>query len=742
MFNNSHDTALVDSFNDEDDKLSKAIDGDSDRDEKREGEGEETDQDGNHVDGQYRISQSHEWGWESKLHQEERHKSIGGALMRGAETKSPRKNEDDIQESYKENLPQYFSDVQNIFQEVRYFTKLSVGASMLGKTRENLPLQSFPGDFSQYLTHHREQEKDSGLTTLDMSRLRCRLLDPVMIELSANAEHMDRRLGNIVRMVQQCYTDTIEHLDDALQQAHSRIRRLTTDAQTADDEVAKLLDASLILERELGKCEEAKKELLLKHERERERLADEIGWLSVSVERERNRWRQYDALRRTDPTATSASTVAADGGAVQQDTSMHLSHTLPPASPAATTSDSVVGLSSPLASSRNTGTAATVSSPRSMPTSTISTPTKQLTQRQARDLIEEIYTSKTNFDARCQENRLPRETMEQHLYTYLTQKYGLKQIILEHAAALIQAIKRHGTADNDLAVFGRILRNEIDEEFRFVQRQLKETVVELLRVYLRGKYPLKVDSDIQNMLQRRFDGLVLLQEEEWVDIIKYMYNREDSVRVITRVRREIAAGNTSVTMAEIVPESIRQQQSPHVSGGISNSSSRITYRSFVQVLLDFQLRSHERFLRRFVRLFRQQDHDRNGVLDELQFRSLLLAINAERSEEDIDVLLETVDPFNNQHITFSECVALLSAELLQLAVQQQQEQENQKKRRSFGNVSPRQSPVAATTGKSPSSEQVTTKKNNSDRNTNARDLLSSPDAPSPPLSYAAAAAAK
>ena len=36
------------------------------------------------------------------------------------------------------------------------------------------------------------------------------------------------------------------------------------------------------------------------------------------------------------------------------------------------------------------------------------------------------------------------------------------------------------------------MHHEIDEEFRFVQRQLKETVQELLRVYLRGKYQTKV----------------------------------------------------------------------------------------------------------------------------------------------------------------------------------------------------------------------------------------------------------
>ena len=72
--------------------------------------------------------------------------------------------------------------------------------------------------------------------------------------------------------------------------------------------------------------------------------------------------------------------------------------------------------------------------------------------------------------------------MEQHMYTFLNQKYGLKNLIIEWATALINGIKKFSSEDNDVAVFGKILRNECDEEFRFVQAQVKETISELLKV--------------------------------------------------------------------------------------------------------------------------------------------------------------------------------------------------------------------------------------------------------------------
>jgi hypothetical protein len=63
--------------------------------------------------------------------------------------------------------------------------------------------------------------------------------------------------------------------------------------------------------------------------------------------------------------------------------------------------------------------------------STIIGPTgaRVLTKKMMKDVIEEIYESKTNFDKKCIEAKLPRETMEQHMYTFLNQKYGLKVYI-------------------------------------------------------------------------------------------------------------------------------------------------------------------------------------------------------------------------------------------------------------------------------------------------------------------------
>lgn len=62
------------------------------------------------------------------------------------------------------------------------------------------------------------------------------------------------------------------------------------------------------------------------------------------------------------------------------------------------------------------------------------------------------------------------------MYTFLNQRYGLKNLIIEQAASIINGIKKYSKEDHQVALFGKILRNECDEEFRFIQMHVSETL--------------------------------------------------------------------------------------------------------------------------------------------------------------------------------------------------------------------------------------------------------------------------
>ena len=80
-----------------------------------------------------------------------------------------------------------------------------------------------------------------------------------------------------------------------------------------------------------------------------------------------------------------------------------------------------------------------------------------------------------------------------------------------------------------------------------------------------------------------------------------------------------------------------------------------------QIVLDFQLATHEKYIKKFITLFKKLDGDTNGILNEEEFRQLVTMIRVAASEEDVERLLQIVDPYNNQQITFSECLSLLSS---------------------------------------------------------------------------------
>lgn len=63
-----------------------------------------------------------------------------------------------------------------------------------------------------------------------------------------------------------------------------------------------------------------------------------------------------------------------------------------------------------------------------------------------------------------------------------------------------------------MAVFGKILRNECDEEFRFVLSQVRETVVELLRLQIKNKYPLKLANEITKILDEKTQSSIAEDE--------------------------------------------------------------------------------------------------------------------------------------------------------------------------------------------------------------------------------------
>ena len=111
------------------------------------------------------------------------------------------------------------------------------------------------------------------------------------------------------------------------------------------------------------------------------------------------------------------------------------------------------------------------------------------------------------------------------MYTYLNQKYGLKSLIIEWAGTIINGVRTYLKDDHDVTLFGKILKNECDEEFRFIQMHVKETLYNLLKLNLREKHHLKSEGEIVQLADQICQAGI--DEWQWKKIINKMYDSED-----------------------------------------------------------------------------------------------------------------------------------------------------------------------------------------------------------------------
>ena len=275
-----------------------------------------------------------------------------------------------------------------------------------------------------------------------------------------------------------------------------------------------------------------------------------------------------------------------------------------------------------------------------------------------------MYTQKVKFDKKCTENKVGKETLEQFMYTYLNQKYGLKPLIVEWAAAIINGVKTYIKEEHDVALFAKILKNECDEDFRFIQMHVKDTLVSLVKVMLKDKHPLKSEKDIQKMLDQIEKGKI--EDWMWLKILEKMYEERDAQILQERIRDLIETRSRNQPdhlNAQSVKKMTREELNNQVVSG-ARQSSKLQYTDFKKIILDFQLQEHERFLIKFTNLFKSVDNDQDGVISEVQFKDLLRMMNVLQTEDDIEQLLAQVDPFNNKKMTYSEVVLVLSSHMV------------------------------------------------------------------------------
>ena len=302
---------------------------------------------------------------------------------------------------------------------------------------------------------------------------------------------------------------------------------------------------------------------------------------------------------------------------------------------------------------------------------------KILSKKQMHDFIDEIYDSKMEYDKVCSENHLKKESMEHYMYKFLNNKYGLKNLVIEWSSSIITGIKMYSSTDSDINLFSKILKNKIEEGQKLVIIKLKSTIKELYDMYIKNKSRLNPnkgksklnEKEIENILNS-FNENILLNEDEWKNIIKSIYNEDEYKILIKYIINKISDKN-DIEKKNYIKNLMSKKKSQVTREDFDFANKKklplkICYKEFVNILTGYQITYREKYLSNLHKLFIKCDEECVGVLNENGFKKLLNSIDfiQKLGNDYSKKLLYKIDPHSYNNITFTEIVNLFSKEMV------------------------------------------------------------------------------
>ena len=141
-----------------------------------------------------------------------------------------------------------------------------------------------------------------------------------------------------------------------------------------------------------------------------------------------------------------------------------------------------------------------------------------------------------------------------------------------------------------------------------------------------------------------------------------MKTENEILKIVENIAKGYIKGN-------VVYELIRKMYNEKHSEILENKvrlflgkKDKILFSEFQKIVLDFQLISHEKYLTKMVNQFHQFDLNSKGFIDRIAFLNLLKSMDVE--EHEAKEILNSADPFKTNIISFSDCISIFAAHLV------------------------------------------------------------------------------
>lgn len=288
------------------------------------------------------------------------------------------------------------------------------------------------------------------------------------------------------------------------------------------------------------------------------------------------------------------------------------------------------------------------------------TPTLSISKKVLLSTLKEIYnyhkeTNKNNF-----QNRIPEKNFKYSIESFLMKKYGVKSIVDNYLNQIYISIEKFSTEESEINLFKKILTNKIDENSYETYNELKEICESVLMNYIKEMNPYAPINEIEKKFSEKKRNFI--SSNEWRHILSIIFSNDYNV-IFSQIIEFINIKNQNderyiETNSNLYFESRMTREEKR--NYDFKMDEKIRYDDFIRILLDFQIKLREKYLSKYSNVFNEIDTDGDGVINENEFRSILGRFDIDIKGEDVDKLLDMIDPFEFGDVSFNKSVKAMS----------------------------------------------------------------------------------
>lgn len=262
---------------------------------------------------------------------------------------------------------------------------------------------------------------------------------------------------------------------------------------------------------------------------------------------------------------------------------------------------------------------------------------KNYNAKRVAELIADVMKSKRSYDQRVAARQADPETLESYLYVYFKQKYGLRDLIMVEVVSVVDKIKECAAESALVDVFKHMLKSELDEKFYWYLQSVQSNLRIKLEAFFRARNKKTIPlTEVTAYLDSKMNGAISLEEAEYLL-------------------------ENSFPEKEVKAFRLRLRDYFDIKSEERDGKRGLRFSDYLEFVYRLETERHLASLSQVTQFFARADESKEGHITKKEFLNFMGIITSRNPKIDVQKIVEDVDPNNQNKITFSKVIEVLSS---------------------------------------------------------------------------------